>query len=234
MDDLSHVLGSSIEYEDLQIIWLASLKECNAHPARITFSDFKKLMNGQPKNSAQNEVTAIALLPVVVEGEHHETCLPQLIDNYAVIPESGDGHVYIKKHARSRSHGDNSSFWNGDATCGNVAKDARLTMLLSGNIERKLEKTVEDRALYRKRLDMRLAVVEASKRFDKKMLDMQSCASPNAGLIMRRAKGPLGDLAETVDAHTRSRVSAAAKKTERPPPRKARRKTVSDVAGMFP
>lgn len=37
---------------DLEKIWLDSLKECKAHLDRITFDDFKRLMKGQPKETA--------------------------------------------------------------------------------------------------------------------------------------------------------------------------------------
>jgi hypothetical protein len=86
-----------------------------------------------------------------------------------------------------------------------------------------------NRALYRRHRGMRLAVLEASKQFDKKRTDRQTKDIPvQAGLIMKRGTMPPVELE---DAHTRALFDAAAKRCGRS--RRTKNKTVSDVTGML-
>lgn len=86
-----------------------------------------------------------------------------------------------------------------------------------------------NRALYRRHRGMRLAVLEASKQFDKKRTDRQTQdLLMQAGLIMKRGAIPPVELE---DAHTRALFDAASKRCGRS--KRTRNKTVSDVTGML-
>ena len=93
----------------------------------------------------------------------------------------------------------------------------------------KISPLVANRALYRRNRGMRLAVLEASKHFDKLRNERHSKDAPvHAGLIMKRGDKPPQELE---DAHTRALFDAAAKRCGRS--RRTRNKTVSDVTGML-
>lgn len=229
LEDLSEVLGGSIELKDLEIIWLSSLKDCKAHPDRITFTDFKALMNGRPKKGA----TAVTPLDVVMEQNRPE--------NGRDVPRHGDfdtNEVYHVQQLSSRSQSQKSSnsFWDGNDS----SEPRNIKMSGSGAVLRCEEGDASlhfvdansnllatKRDLFRKRLEMRLAVLEASKRFDKKLKDMNRIISPRrAGLIMKRVDE---DRVEDDFAPLRS-IGRNASATRTRPDRK---KTVSDVTGLF-
>jgi Ca2+-binding EF-hand superfamily protein len=229
LEDLSEVLGGSIELKDLEIIWLSSLKDCKAHPDRITFADFKALMNGRPKMGA----TAVTPLDVVMEQNRPE--------NGRDVPRHGDfdtNEVHHVQQSSSRSHSQKSSnsFWDGnDSSEHRTVKMSGSGALLrceEGNVsvhfvDANSNLLATKRDLFRKRLEMRLAVMEASKRFDNKLKDMNRIISPRrAGLIMKRVDG---DHVEDEFAPLRS-IGRNASTTRTRPDRK---KTVSDVTGLF-
>jgi len=90
-----------------------------------------------------------------------------------------------------------------------------------------LSPLVAKRKLQRQLREMRLAVHEASKRFDIKRTERQSKEEPaQAGLIMKRGATPPVELE---DAHTRALFEAAARRCGR----SRRNQTVSDVTGML-
>ena len=97
------------------------------------------------------------------------------------------------------------------------------------NTEAEASPLVANRALYRRHRGMRLAVLEASKQFDRKRNERVSLEIPTqAGLIMKRGVRPPVELE---DAHTRALFDAAAKRCGRA--RRTKYRTVSDVTGMI-
>lgn len=114
---------------------------------------------------------------------------------------------------------------------GCVAGDVQHTELISDS---SLSPLFVNRALYRKHREMRLAVLDASKQFDKKRHEIRDKSNPQvhrASLIMKRGERPPVELE---DAHQRALFEAAARRCGRQTrSRRSRNKTVSDVTGML-
>lgn len=119
-----------------------------------------------------------------------------------------------------------------------LTKESSLALVLPSHRDPDIEEITNDssmtpiaanRALYRKHREMRLAVLEASKQFDKKRNDIQNRShQTHAGLIMKRGVKPP---VEVEDAHARALFDSAAKRCGRS--RRAKNRTVSDVTGMM-
>ena len=216
------------------------------HVDRIDYRDFKRLMKGQPKKDQQKTSSSLQMhslgslnsiersersLTAVTEGEPQQFGTPStgsLLDGEALQQR------YIKK--KSRSH----EFKTG-VVWDDLERSASIAFLPKRPIEEEgdgddehakkemVSPLMANRALYRRHRGMRLAVLEASKQFDKKRNDRQSQDIPlQAGLIMKRgAKPPV----ELEDAHTRALFEFAAKRCGRS--QRSRNKTVSDVTGML-
>jgi len=254
--DLQDLLGSSTEYDDLEKIWFESLEECKAHLNRITFNDFKRLMKGQPKEKIGHPAIPAAVpmiqastslmgtdarLHVVPETE--EKASGPDLDKYLAgeLSEEIDNPREVFKKKRSRSYEQHSSGWEEESkslsslafSVSSDGRDVSRALLLSDEDDKILKDSstrmsplLVNRALYRRHREMRLAVLEASKQFDKKRNERRDEGS--AGLIMRRgAKPPV----ELEDEHNRKMFEAAAKRCGRA--KRTRNKTVSDVTGML-
>jgi Ca2+-binding EF-hand superfamily protein len=245
LEDLRDMLGTSAEAHVLEAGWMESLNECKASLDRITFSDFKRLMKGQPK--ATKNTGAQLLSEKTLEPLSEEIS----VEGKANLPEEIAENS--KPHGRSRSFDQRASMWSSESALNTANEEGSLgsTSSIGRNASRaviitpfdsqerseilskdpttanvKESPLVVNRALYRKHREMRYAVLEASKQFDVKRKAMQSSAQ--AGLIMKRgAKAP--DALE--DKHTREMFEAAAQRGGRA--RRTRNKTVSDVTGMM-
>lgn len=251
-DDMQDLLGSSTEYDALERIWTDCLLDCKAHLDRITFDDFKRLMKGQPKDrcslsgsaafssgknfmTSETSIRETSILQIVPEGKHpDEEPIPD--DNFA----SDVKNVRYGK-MRSRSFEQKGTPWEySTSSLGEyeqrptfMEKDASRAVMLVGrddddevHRDSSMSPLVVNRAIYRMHREMRLAVLEASKQFDKKRTDWEN--TDQASLIMRRgAKPPV----ELEDAHQRAILQAAAQRCGRS--KRARNKTVSDVTGML-
>lgn len=245
-DDLQNLLGNSTEHADLERIWRDSLKQCKTKQDGLSYADFKKLMKGQPKDQIPDR-ERISFRRTGGSTESSDKTLGALIEG----KEMGDNHTlfgstntsdlltisdddeplqqrYIKK--KSRSHEFKSGIvWD------DLERTPSLAFLPPRSDDEWLKKEakvsplVNNRNLYRRHRGMRLAVLEASKRFDKKRNERLSKDYPiRASLIMKRGmKAPL----EIEDAHTRALFDAAARRCGRS--RRTRNKTVSDVTGML-
>jgi len=140
-----------------------------------------------------------------------------------------------------------------------VVKDIRRAMLLPEhslrlktteemNPDEKLTPLVANRKLYRAHRQMRLAVLEASKRFEEEQLrrtkaELQEAPQPSdsrhfgAGLVMKRGKkkevssGAIRSLMSERMCTQKTMVDIAARKGGRG--RRVRKKTVSDMSGML-
>ncbi|GAX10977.1 hypothetical protein FisN_2Lh507 [Fistulifera solaris] len=234
IEDLQNLLGSSTAYEELEKIWRDSLKQCTSKDT-IDFETFKKLMKGQPKEAGTPEssfrragkIVGEGSLGVLPEGESTEDHTSDSINE----SNKGDKPVRFQKK-KSLSHELKSGVeWDdGD-------RSASIAFLPSKTDEDESSEfsltsaspLMANRALYRRHRGMRLAVLEASKEFDKKRTDRQTKDIPvQAGLIMKRGTMPPVELE---DAHTRALFDAAAKRCGRS--RRTKNKTVSDVTGML-
>ena len=225
-----------------------SLEECKAHLDRITFDDFKKLMKGQPKKEmvcppTPNTMKSLAAVPEddklhAVQGglaldslELHSGLLLDDIDNPRLLYGKGRSMSYEQKLAES--WGDLSAEASGSFSI-KPEPATNLAVVLPGSTKSLPDSSMTpleaNRALYRKHREMRLAVLEASKQFDKKRDDIQNrTLQTHAGLIMKRGvKPPI----EVEDSHARALFETAAKRCGRSL-RRTRNKTVSDVTGML-
>lgn len=255
---MQDLMGSITGHEELEKIWRESLQECKARLDRITYEDFMRLMKGQSKDKLQSSfahssgmlfassgaILETMSLPVVPEGE-----LPSHIRNESLsvadlqnvsLDAKTIRHIFGKK--RSRSYEEKASVWEVSMASYSyeermhAERDASRAVLLSSRSDghdsvKGASSLVANRQLYRKHREMRMAVLEASKQFDKKRDDYHFKSEPiisNAGLIMKRGARPPVELE---DAHRRALFEAAAKRCGRT--RQRRNKTVSDVTGMM-
>lgn len=213
------------------------MKQCTAQDT-INFENFKKLMKGQPKEAVTPQSSfrragkGVGEFPerslgVLPEGESIEGQAAEAINGI----DSGETPQRFQKK-KSLSHEFKSGVvWDDMDRSASIAflpskidDDESSEMSLTS-----ASPLTANRALYRRHRGMRLAVLEASKQFDKKRTDRQTKDLPvQAGLIMKRGSMPPVELE---DAHTRALFDAAAKRCGRS--RRTRNKTVSDVTGML-
>jgi hypothetical protein len=223
-EDLSDILGNSTEYEALQKIWQDTLEECKSHMDRITFEDFKNLMKGQPKDSLVNTGDAsCSQLPGVPEDQDMPSLVSDSIFSESTIsthelPDS-TGHV-VKGHRKRRSSSFDHIVWTTSSLAIKLGHDSASSMSSS---------IAANRTVYRAHREMRLAVLAASKQFDKKRTDIQTNPRhTRASLIMKRGSMAL---VKAQDADSRALFEEAAARSGRE--RRQRNKTVSDVTGML-
>jgi hypothetical protein len=239
-EDMQGILGGSTEHASLERIWADSLLECKA-PDIITYDDFKRLMKGQPKAGSSrgfggpgsiagpsDRSIGLGIEPIV-EGVEANSPPP--------------GH----RRMRSQSFQDHSNQSDMDSSTKSLGNEpSHVSLLLQTRSERILEVKKEDssmsplvvnRSLYRKHREMRLAVLEASKQFDKKRTERLQNDNGDKpflppSLIMKRgAVAP----EELEDAHQKAVFEAATKRSGRTGRRagRTRNKTLSDVTGMM-
>jgi hypothetical protein len=238
---MQDLVGGSMS-GDLEQIWMDSLQECKAHMDRITYSDFKRLMKGQPK---ETKVAGSCVPPDLRGSESSLQSVPEeKRQSLADIPPVIDEDEPLIRQPRSRSFDlqDSKSDSNRSLPPTTLNRDASLALLLPSKAEGEYGAAINDssksslvvnRTMYRKHREMRLAVQEASKEFDLTRNQRRTSIS-NAvqytknGLIMKRGALPPVELE---DAHQRALFAAAAKRCGRA--RKTRNKTVSDVTGMM-
>jgi hypothetical protein len=231
-DDLQNLLGNSTEYDELEKIWRDSLTQCKSDGDRISYSDFKNLMKGQPK---EQSFRSLGMVPTDSD-RLLLSALPEEETSYGtrnnsaelVMPDEDDSshQRYIKKKSRSHEF-KKGVMWD------ELERTPSLAFVLSKvddvNVSH-MSPLVANRALYRKHRGMRLAVLEASKHFDKKRNERlsQKDSLVQPALVMKRGVKPPVELA---DAHTRALFDAASKRCGRS--RRTRNRTVSDVTGML-
>lgn len=185
----------------------------------------------------------------------------------ASMPELSDSRDFSRRRSRSVDDQDYLSSprldLDSDPDCA-VEKDIRRAMILPEhslrsktsddmNSDDKLTPLVANRKLYRAHRQMRLAVLEASKRFEEEQLrrtkaELQEAQQPSdqqpsdsrhfgAGLVMKRGKkkevssDAIRSLMSERMCTTKTMVDIATRKGGRG--RRARKKTVSDMSGML-
>ena len=245
-DDLVDILGNGTENDALEKIWIDSLVECKAHLDRITFEDFKRLMKGQPKEmgggstisslNPPSEPNSLRGLTTVREGMlpvvPSEAALEDLdLPSRLLMDDQIENPRLLLGKGRSLSYDQSGGSWDADDSR-EFSKEFNLAMVLpsfsandGGEIDASMTPLTANRALYRKHRELRLAVLDASKQFDKKRNDIQTRNHlTRAGLIMKRGCRPP---VEVEDAHARALMENAAKRCGRA--RRIKNKTVSDV-----
>lgn len=149
---------------------------------------------------------------------------------------------YFRLRSRSLEHHNKSSFFDDEDDDSN--NSPRPSLLLPSKSKRNIENVIEDgsktplvvnRALYRAHREMRLAVLEASKRFEEKRklrerLASKAAGTPGASLVMRR-----GDTAQVTFSNSSTSSMEMVKPIESKTKARGRnrRKTVSDMTGML-
>ena len=200
---------------------MESLAECKSQVDRITFEDFKKLMKGQQKEVALAATTDAGRASQLLPPKPRPTSTLPPIPS----PMSDEGPGHRRQRSASFQHKLDWAETSESSSRGDTPSLAIKTGAPPG-----LSPLASNRALYRRHREMRLAVLEASKQFDKKRTDLYHASSPvRAGLIMKRGTVPP---IEVQDAHTQEIFAMAAKRCGRSRP--TRSKTVSDVTGMMP
>jgi hypothetical protein len=242
---------------DLEQMWLDSLSECKAHMDAITYSDFKRLMKGQPKEAgdATSSCGLDASAILMKRGGAAETSLMSVPEEKMQIPpnvpsDMDEADSSVVRQPRSRSFDLKESPTEDSIRSlpprPAPSRDASLAFILPSKAEDEYIAAINDssvsplvvnRAIYRKHREMRLAVQEASKQFDLRRNERRSSINAlapvqlsQAGLIMKRGKLPPVELE---DAHQRALFDAAAKRSGRTRTKRTRNKTVSDVTGML-
>jgi hypothetical protein len=227
---MQDLVGGSMS-GDLEQMWLDSLSECKAHMDAITYSDFKRLMKGQPKEAgdATSSCGLDASAILMKRGGAAETSLMSVPEEKMQITPTEDSIRSLPpRPAPSR-----------DASLAFILPSKAEDEYIAAINDSSVSPLVVNRAIYRKHREMRLAVQEASKQFDLRRNERRSSINAlapvqlsQAGLIMKRGKLPPVELE---DAHQRALFDAAAKRSGRTRTRtkRTRNKTVSDVTGML-
>jgi len=208
-------------------------------------------MKGQPKQdmllapSTPNSVKPLKTVPED-NGLHaipSGLALDSMVAPSGTLLDDDDNPRLLFGKGRSMSYEQQKGSWgelvdgsgSGSFSRPEAKKEASLALILpsqsdSANTDASMTPLTANKALYRKHREMRLAVLDASKQFDKKRNDIQNRTHPtHAGLIMRRGVVPPVELE---DSHARALFESAARKCGRAPKR-TRNKTVSDVTGML-
>jgi hypothetical protein len=254
---LQGLVGGSTEANDLERIWRDSLLECNSRLNQITFDSFKRLMKSQGKNERlalngsrrgsnmageSSRFMTEPSLDMVPEGLVLDSSLHMSEDE----EEKSQALPSHHKKPRARSFDEKVPSWQQNFSQSesmlvmsqSLVGDSSKAFLVSAqghdvsDVDDASSRMV-NRAIYRRHRELRLAVVEASKKFDKMRAEIQNkdAVAKYAGLIMKRGAEPPVELE---DAHRRALFAAAANRCGRGPTgRKTKTKTVSDVTGML-
>jgi len=222
LDDFMELMGASNGSENeeyLRVIWKDTVGNTSSRRDRITYDDFLLLMKGQPTNapgeSSSNQRLGFGSIP-----EDSEPISGEDID----LSVSGESLRHVYKKMRSRSMDDTTS-----------PKRVSLLSLQHrsiGNIMNDESKTPLQvhRSMYRAHREMRLAVLEASKRFEEKQAKRQNAEHGFALPMQRDSIGSLLSEKKVV-FDQQSKLDSASQRGGREMTR--RKKTVSDVSGLF-
>lgn len=240
-EDVAEVLGD--EDRNLELIWRMSLEECNASRDCITFHDFKKILKGQPKAAAPLSLSARNLLsapsPLSPPARKRLSAGAALLaaavfEAAAFDDESCRRDSYCLAHVEEEEEEEASRSTNRPADFG-LPLYSRPVVPTGDKLPESSRRSslLIKSPLYRHHIEMRHAVMEASKRFDQKLSDLQSRAShTRASLIMKRgdmemkyhSKGRRASEIMNVDAAMEMSGGSACR---------ARKKSSSDVSGMM-
>jgi hypothetical protein len=213
-DDLSEIGKIFFESNDLERIWSEGLLECKCQLARINFDDFKMLMKGLPKegNSAPLGRSSGPKLPTIPSEAKLQGCVD-------IKTPQCDIPTTPSRKPRSTSYELKSPrIWDDEKI------ESRDPTALNAPLLRAVNAKKDHR--YRMQREMRLAILDASKRFD---ISREKRSNPGkAGLVMRRGSIPV----DLDDAYTRGLFDSAAHRCGRRTVR-SQKKTVSDVTGMI-
>lgn len=241
-----------ITYDDFKLLMKGQPKE----PRRTSSLQFQTSAGSMlmPPDLTETKSTTLG---VVHEAPPEVQSSPSLVDHFNQQAEQrlADERRGAFGKKRSKSYEAKANVWDqGSISVSNdddmdlmppcLERDASRALMLPGRMAlagdvqhtqliRDTSKSplLVNRALYRKHREMRLAVLDASKQFDKKRHEILNKSPPvahRASLIMKRGERPPVELE---DQHQRALFEAAARRCGRS--RRLRNKTVSDVTGML-
>jgi hypothetical protein len=220
---------------------------------QITYDDFVAIIKGQPRRRSkrifsQGPTTSVPALPTVDEAADLEEIGP---------PELPSRRSYVKQRSRSMSEKgsekwvyddeEDRSFSAGKGILHAGREAADVHDVIADNT---MSPLVVNRAVYRAHREMRLAILEASKRFEEdrarrahaRFIALEATkrsltSSRGASLVMRRGSVPDWNVVRK-DTHVKSNSSHqdlldnASERGGRPG-RTQRKKTVSDMTGLL-
>lgn len=221
-DNVMDLIGNCAEHSEaaLRGMW----EECsiNSSEARITYEDFLPLMNGMMKPKAP-----------VVEGGYMApssfTPEEDLSDGPVCMDDEGDNEVLNQGFAQTMQHEGSGLIIKASPTG-------------PANQESLPDKSKDKVTNYRAHRSMRHAVLEASTRLEEEqqrrareeMRKEQAKLNTSAGLIMRRGGELSADAIERfVNQKKKEEQEKVQKATKRTGRNHSRKKTSSDIRGMF-
>jgi Ca2+-binding EF-hand superfamily protein len=253
--DMQTLLGGTICSQgfSLETLWKQSLKECQQehHNDRIDYEDFKHLMKGQPGAAARrrSSVGTTNVLKPVHEGKEDDDPFEAALSADRLCDISNEPPRPILGRPRSQSMSQkNPEYCSWNDSISDLFPKAPRRSSLAVSIAIRPDADVAgspltaNRALYRKHRELRLAVLDASKQFDKSRNDRRNQGSLvlAAGLTMKRGVViTTPALIEMEDRRQRELVELAARRCGRrgftgpPNSPRTRTKTKSDVSGLL-
>jgi len=250
LSDLENLLGHSPEtLESLKKIWKDSMLECSCKDDRISYDDFLFLMKGQSRRESKR--------PFVIWSPQAVAAMPSQLskitdnDSRSSGEEAERDNKYFRKRSKSFDELSLGSFDSSQVerrlsypqkVRPSIGGDDDLVKFVADQAKGPL---IANREQYKKHRDLRTALLEASKVFDRKrqahnaaMQGEEVIGSPHHGanLIMKFGSEAPSDL-ET--AHQRALFNAAASRGGRHGAKKhakaghRRKRTQSDVTGML-
>ena len=231
LNDLMELMGASHGSENaeyLNAMWADTVTQADSRRDRITYEDFLLLMKGQPleapaRSSREESFDKRIGFEPIPECEAVD-------DRELDVSESGESLRRLYKKMRSRSMDDTSP--------------KRASMSLISHQHRNIENVLTDesksnlvvqRTMYRAHREMRMAVLEASKRFEEQQAKRQNAELGAFALPMRRES--IGDrntslvVEKKATSNQQSLLDDASHRGGRS--KTSRVKTVSDVSAFF-
>ncbi len=211
------------------------MQQCKTISDGITFDDFKRIMKGQPNNDMVSSNLSTHQSKGWTESVNSSSTYKLRaygsLANTNLIEEESLSDESLSEQRSLTPDFETCTHWKDmeRAVTYSFVPPPRLFDEDEDSVAvaKTLSPLVANRKLQRRHREMRLAVHEASKRFDIKRTERQSKEEPaQAGLIMKRGATPPVELE---DAHTRALFEAAARRCGR----SRRNQTVSDVTGML-
>jgi hypothetical protein len=208
-------------------MWTEGLKESDSSEDRITFHEYKLLMKGQPNDttitSAPGSLSSLRSRSGSTASRKSLRIILEDVEINSSVEESSHWKQVNYQIQQQTLPNDNVQTVLEEPTTGVKGRGSSMTAMARNDSMRQ-SSIVFNKNMYRKNREMRLSVLEASKRFDIKRNEKGLRA---AGLIMKR--GVLTP-AEIEDVHNNALFGAAVKRCGRC---KTRNKTVSDVTGLL-
>jgi calcium-dependent protein kinase len=264
LDDLRAMLGSDgfDANESLSNVWSEGLSQCangneNQH---ICYEDFRSIMKGQapekpgiPRPSPGLGPRRISSRKRSGQGVTPGGSVPELppVDESTKLDDESyyktPDHVYVRQRSHSMKEKRAARWVNYDDE-----DNSQSSLVLAGRDSPDVVEVISDdsrtpievnRAVYRAHREMRMAVLEASKRFEEERarreharkvalgLKNGSTLHRRASLVMKR--GSVADLSMSREDKEQEEIINNASERGGRPARSKRKKTVSDMTGML-